>query len=379
MHRQTDNNVNVRPARTLRSYSGLTRRYTDSELDSRPQRRQHSGGELDSRPGNRQHSGSELDSRPRHRRRPTSPSPVIIRPPSPRRRRSLSPRRRDRPSRDRSVHFENPGLSPISEVRSPSNVSYVPTSPRAPYSTRYAVSASESSESQYSAFGDPIEVPSNRDQYQRPQSVYELPLINHGSISNFFRSLHDIILLGLPLLYHRRLARVREKAEVVKWAIDSTAPYPFPSQRQYSIQSQPYPSYAPSVLPSHVPSVLPSYVPSVLPSYAPSVLPSYALSVLPQMQHSVSIQPEPYPSYAPSYAPSALPMRYSIPPVPPVPYPSHPSHPTVTSARRQTSLGGSFTGRWLQWETFGDEWESFVSASTNEWQTLNIISALLLR
>jgi hypothetical protein len=101
------------------------------------------------------------------------------------------------------------------------------------------------------------------------------------------------MLLGLPLLYHRRLARVREKADlpqpVVAWAMDPTASYPFLPHRQRSGPSVPYPG----------------------------------------------LQPQ------------------------------------MTGAR------GS--GPRVQWDRFRDEWESFVFASAHEWQTLNIISALLLR
>jgi hypothetical protein len=133
----------------------------------------------------------------------------------------------------------------------------------------------------------------------RPQSVYDLPITDQGSIFNFLRSLHDMLLLGLPLLYHRRLARVREKADlpqpVVAWAMDPTAPYPFHQ-----------------------------------PQRGPSV------------PHA-SIQPQ------------------------------------SNGVYRQLPYSGSSGGPRLQWDGFRDEWESFVSASIQEWQTLNIISALLLR
>lgn len=228
-------------------------------------------------------------------------------------------RPREQPVRDRSVHFENPGPSAVPEnqiLLQSAPVWYASPTPilkagDTPYSTpRYVVPVYQSPGLQYTAYGRPFEnayahgssneAASSLGLHQRPQSVYDLPLTNISSISTLLRSLHDIVLLGLPLLYHRRLARVRDKADLLpvrNWTIDSTAPYLFQ----------------------------------------------------PQMQHNI----------------------------PPASYAS--VQPHVTGAHRQASLGGQLTGPRVQWDRSRDEWESFVFTSTQEWQTLNIISALLLR
>ena len=153
----------------------------------------------------------------------------------------------------------------------------------------------------YAAYEQPFEATPHFEPHQKPQSVYNVPFTDRGSLLNLVRSLHDIVLLGLPLLYHRRLARVREKADfpqpVVAWAMNPAASYPFLPNKQRSIQSGPYPH----------------------------------------------LQPQ------------------------------------MTSTRQQAALGGHSKGPRVQWDRFQDEWESFVFTSTQEWQTLNIISALLLR
>ena len=210
--------------------------------------------------------------------------------------------------RDRYIHFEGPDSFSDSEYQGMSSLRrYSPTPPTPrPMGTPYYVPQHNvpvyrSPERAYAAYGQPSDVYSDLVPHQKPQSIYNLPMTDRGSLLNLVRSLHDIVLLGLPLLYHRRLARVREKADlpqpVVAWATNSAAPYPF----------------------------------------------------LPYSQQSI----------------------------PPMPYSS--VQPQLTGARQRTALGPHSKGPRVQWDGFRDEWESFVFASTQEWQTLNIISALLLR
>lgn len=246
----------------------------------------------------RRHSDSELDSHAGHHRAVTPPATSKHFPSdeSGQQWPFLTPR---------VVHFGDSGLSPNFEYQRPPspfpmrNTTPAPTTPRpseVPYSVpQYAVPIYQPSGWPYAAYGQPFEATSYPEPPQRPLSIYDVPLTDRGSISNLLRSLHDIVLLGFPLLYHRRLARVREKADlpqpVAAWAMDATAPYPFqPPQRQSSIP------------------------------------PIYHAGTHPQMTH-----------------------------------------------------GGYLKGPRVQWDGFRDEWETFVFASTQEWQTLNIISALLLR
>ena len=220
-----------------------------------------------------------------------------------------------RPVRERSVHFEGPELSPDSEYQSTAplwHASPTPATPRpvgAPYfmpqhnvpvyqppewtSTAHAQPPEWAS----AAHVQPIEDIYYDEPHEKPQSIYNQPFTDRGSLLNLVRSLHDIVLLGLPLLYHRRLARVREKADlpqpVITWATNPAASYPFLPYRKRTLLAD--------------------------------------------------IQPQ------------------------------------LTGVRQQTALGGHSKGTRVQWDGFRAEWESFVFASTQEWQTLNIISALLLR
>ena len=210
------------------------------------------------------------------------------------------------PLRDRTVHFEGPDSSYVSGLQSPPLPWYAspgPATPRpigVPY-PQHNAPGYQSPEWTYDAYEKPFEAIPHLRPCQQPESVYNVPFTDRGSLLNLVRSLHDVVLLGLPLLYHRRLARVREKADfsqsVVAWAMDPAASYPFLPYRKRSIQSGPYAN--------------------------------------PQ--------------------------------------------PQMTSARQQAALGGHSKGPRVQWDRFRDEWESFVFTSTQEWQTLNIISALLLR
>jgi len=215
------------------------------------------------------------------------------------------------PLRERSVHFEGPTSfydseyqSTLPPMRYASPAAATPRASGTPYSTpHYAAPVYQSPAWQYAGYGQPLEAsPYLAEPHQKkPQSIYNLPLTDRGSLLNLVRSLHDIVLLGLPLLYHRRLARVREKADlpqpVIAWVTDPTASYPFLPHKQRSMLSVPY----------------------------------------------ASLQPQ------------------------------------MTGARQQAAVGGHSSGPRVQWDRFRDEWESFVFASSQEWQTLNIISALLLR
>ena len=241
--------------------------------------------------------------------------------------------------RERSVHFVGPDSFPESEYQGTPSLRYAsptPPTPRpigapyyipqhnvpvwhasptpigAPYyvpqhnvpayqSPERAYTTYKSPERAYTAYGQPSDVYPDLEPHQKPQSVYNLPFTDRGSLLNLVRSLHDTVLLGLPLLYHRRLARVREKADlpppVVAWAMNPAASYPFLPYRQHSIPQVPY----------------------------------------------SGVQPQ------------------------------------LTGARQQAALGLQSKGPRVQWDGFRDEWESFVFTSTQEWQTLNVISALLLR
>jgi len=211
------------------------------------------------------------------------------------------------PVKERSVHFEHPDSSPwdINPNPTPNPMWYASPMPMgygAAYSTpQYIVPVHQPPGWPNATYGSPSVATTFVEPQQRPQSIYSLPFTDRGSIFNLFRSFHDIGLLGLPLLYHRRLARVREKADlpptVVAWAKDPNATYPFHQQRHLSVP----------------------------------------------------------------------PLAHASP------------QPPVTGVRQQAALRGHSTGLRVQWDSFRDEWESFVFVSAQEWQTLNIISALLLR
>jgi hypothetical protein len=207
--------------------------------------------------------------------------------------------RKRRPEKVRSVHFE--GRDSLHDSEYGRGFPLWSTSPT-PATSRpigvphpmpyYNAPVNQPPEWASSSDLQPSEAIYYDEPHQGSPSIYNHPFTDRGSVLNLARSLHDIMLLGFPLLYHRRLARVREKADlpqpVITWVKNPAASYPFLSHRKRML---------------------------------------------------------------------------SVP------------HEGIQHA----ALGGHSQGTRVQWDVFQAEWESFVFASTQEWQTLNIISALLLR